>query len=144
MPPPEIPKHTQIGLAQSLIDAPAAPAAGVSGPVPPPGPFPGLWCFAGDPWGSSTCGHITHSASPSHGVSPFSFSKKVYLFIFGYAGSSLLPGLSLVAESGGYSLVAEHGLRTVGASLRSTGSRVCRLPELWRTGLVALRPVGSS
>ena len=84
------------------------------------------------------------TASPAHGVSPFSFSKKVYLFIFGYAGSSLLPGLSLVAESGGYSLVAEHGLRTVGASLRSTGSRVCRLPELWRTGLVALRPVGSS
>ena len=94
--------------------------------------------------GAPPRGHITHSASPSHGVSPFSFSKKVYLFIFGYAGSSLLPGLSLVAESGGYSLVAEHGLRTVGASLRSTGSRVCRLPELWRTGLVALRPVGSS
>ena len=39
------------------------------------------------------------------------------LFIFGSAGSSLLSGLSLVAASGGYSLVAMCRLLIVVASL---------------------------
>ena len=135
---PEIPKHTQVSRAQPLIDA---PDAGVSGLVPPPSPFPGLWCFAGDPWGSSTCVRITRSASPSRGVSHASMSKcPQFLFlkksIFGYAGSSLLHGLSLVAVSWGYSLVASMGfalwgLLSVVAPQWSPGSRVCRLQELW-------------
>ena len=40
-----------------------------------------------------------------------------YLLIFGCAGSSLLTGFSLVATSGGYSLVAMHGLLIAVASL---------------------------
>ena len=39
------------------------------------------------------------------------------MFIYGCAGSSLLHGLSLVGASGGYSLVAMHGLLIMGASL---------------------------
>ena len=39
-----------------------------------------------------------------------------YLFIFGYAGSSLLCGLSLVVTSKGSSLVAVRGLLTAVAS----------------------------
>ena len=52
-----------------------------------------------------------------------------YLLIFGCAGSSLLTGFSLVATSGGYSLVAMHGLLIAVASLiaehrlRSCGPR---------------------
>ena len=92
---------------------------------------------------------------------------KINLLIdwFGCIGSLLLrAGFSLVASSGGYSL-----LRCVGFSLRwllllqSTGSRHvgfrscgkwaqqlwlagsrAQAQELWRTGLVALRQVGSS
>ena len=41
----------------------------------------------------------------------------MYLLIFGCAGSSLLTGFSLVATSGGYSLVAMHGLLIAVASL---------------------------
>ena len=54
----------------------------------------------------------------------FLFFVFSHLFIFGCVGSSLLRGLSLVVESGGYSL-----LRCTGFSLRwllllwSTGSR---------------------
>lgn len=48
------------------------------------------------------------------------------LFIYGRAGSSRLPaGLSLVAESGTYSLIAEQGLLAVGASpAAEQGSKV--------------------
>ena len=42
----------------------------------------------------------------------------IYLFIYGYAGFSLLcVGFSLVAVSEGYSLVAVHRLLTVVVSL---------------------------
>ena len=60
----------------------------------------------------------------------------IYLFIFGRVGSSLLHGLSLVAASGGYSL-----LRCTGFSLQwllllqSTGSRRA---DLSSCGLQAL------
>ena len=40
-----------------------------------------------------------------------------FSFIYGCAGSSLLRGFSLVSESQGYSLVTEHRLLTVIASL---------------------------
>ena len=45
--------------------------------------------------------------------------KKTFFFsfIYGCAGSSLLRGFSLVSESQGYSLVTEHRLLTVIASL---------------------------
>lgn len=40
-----------------------------------------------------------------------------FFFIFGYAGSSLLCGLSLAEEIGGYSLAAVLGFLTAVASL---------------------------
>ena len=40
----------------------------------------------------------------------------IYLFISGCAGSSLLCGLSLVMTSGGYSIVAVHGVSLAVAS----------------------------
>ena len=60
--------------------------------------------------------------------------KKIYLFIFGSAGSLLLHGLSLVVESGGYS-----SLQCMGFSLqwflllRCLGSRALA-QELWHLG----------
>ena len=70
----------------------------------------------------------------------------INLFIYGCVGSLLLRrGLSLAAVSWGYS-----SLWCAGFSLRwllllwSTGSRAHGLQELWRTGLVAPRHVGSS
>ena len=84
------------------------------------------------------------------------FIFKIYLFIFGCLGSSLLHGLSLVAVSGGYSLlwcagvslwwplVAEHRLQARSLQqLWLAGSRA-QAQQLWRTGLVALRHVRSS
>ena len=54
-------------------------------------------------------------------------------------------GLSLVAASGGYSLVAVRGLLVVGASLvQSVSSRGRGLQELWRSGLVAPQYVEAS
>ena len=47
----------------------------------------------------------------------FFFFIRLYLFIFGHTGSSLLCGLSLVVEGGDYSLVAVHGLLIGVASL---------------------------
>ena len=86
-----------------------------------------------------------------------------YLFIFGCVGSSLLHGLSLVATSGGYSLlrcagfslrwllVAEHRLWCAGFSSCGTQAQQLWLADsraqaqqLQRTGLVAPRHVGSS
>ena len=81
------------------------------------------------------------------------FLKFIYLFIFGCVGCLLLQaGFSLVAGSGGYS-----SLRCAGFSLQwllllqSTGSRhmgfnSCgtQAQQLWLTGLVAPRHVGSS
>ena len=67
----------------------------------------------------------------------------IIYFIFGCIGS-VSCGLSLVAASGGYSL-----LRYAGFSLRwlhllqSTGSRA-QAEQSWRTGLVALQHVASS
>ena len=54
----------------------------------------------------------------------FFFINLFYLFIFGYFGSSLLYGRSLVAVSGGYSLMqcAGFSLRWL-LLLQSTGSR---------------------
>ena len=83
-----------------------------------------------------------------------------YLFIFGCAGSLLLLGLfSSCSERGllsravcrllilAASLAVEHGLSVARASvvtahgLSGGGSQA---PQLWRTGLVASRYVGSS
>ena len=78
-------------------------------------------------------------------------------FFFGHAGSSLLPGFSLVVESGGYSLVGvqacckeqtqEHlDFRSCGMwahQLQIPGSGA-QAQLLWHTGLVAPGPVGSS
>ena len=50
-----------------------------------------------------------------------SFKKYLLIIIIGYTGSSLLCGLSLVAESKGHSLVAVWGLLTVVASLVEDG-----------------------
>ena len=52
----------------------------------------------------------------------FTFFKKkkntfIYLFIFGYAGSSLLTVLCLAVESGNYSPVAVGGLLIAAVSL---------------------------
>ena len=47
----------------------------------------------------------------------FFFLIRLYLFIFGCAGSSPLCGLSLVVEGRDPSLVAVHGLLIVVASL---------------------------
>ena len=64
--------------------------------------------------------HYTNAAHIS--IVPLARFLKFFLSgslfkIFGCAGSSLLHGLSLVAVSGGYSLVAVCRLLVVGASL---------------------------
>ena len=59
--------------------------------------------------------------------------KFFYFFIFGRAGSSLLCRLSLVAVSGGFSVVVVNGLLTAVASIaaergsRHAGSVSCGL-----------------
>ena len=82
----------------------------------------------------------------------------MYGFSVSCSGSSLLRGLSLVASVRGYSLIAESGLLIVVASLLAEhglqGSLAqvaellpgCRAQaqQLWHTGLVTLRHVGSS
>ena len=77
----------------------------------------------------------------------------IYLFIYGWCWVFVAAcGLSLVAMSGGYSSLrcADSSLRWL-LLQRSTGSRrtgfsSCgtQAQQLWRTGLVALRHVGSS
>ena len=52
------------------------------------------------------------------------FLKKIFnLFSFGCAGSSLLPGLAVVAASRGSSLVAVHGLAIAVLLSWGVGSR---------------------
>ena len=54
-------------------------------------------------------------------------------------------GLSLVAACGSYSLVSVRGLLIAVASLiAEQGLQACGHQLLWRMGLDALRPVGSS
>lgn len=57
---------------------------------------------------------------------------KMYLFVFGCAGSSGPRGLSLVAESRVYSLGGVLGLLLVVASFESTSSRVLALVVVHR------------
>ena len=58
--------------------------------------------------------------------------KKLYLFIFGCTGSSLVHRLSVVAASGGYSLLGCMGFsvwQSVGLSIRTSvvvAHRFCR------------------
>ena len=67
-----------------------------------------------------------------------------FLLTFGYAGCSLLCGLSLVVASGGCSLVAMRGLFLAVASLVEHG--LCRahgLQWLWLIGSAAPLHTGS-
>ena len=88
-------------------------------------------------------------------INPLQLLKLIYLCTFGCAGSSLPRGLSLVAESEGYSLVAvrrrliavaslvaEHssgvhagfsswGSRALEHGLRSCGAQTRLLPGMW-------------
>ena len=74
----------------------------------------------------------------------------IYLFIFGYVGSSLLLGLFLVGVSGGYSLAMVLGLLIMVASLivehrlsnSGTGSLLLRgMWDLPRSGMKPISPV---
>ena len=63
----------------------------------------------------------------------------MYVFIFGYAGSLLLCGLSMVVVSGNYSLVAKHRLLLVMSSLvEEQGLCVLRLQKLQYVGSVVM------
>ena len=75
----------------------------------------------------------------------FFLKKLINLFIFGCVGSSLLrAGFSLVAVSRGYSSLWCTGFSLQWLLLlRSMGSRA-QAQQLWPSGLVALRHVGSS
>ena len=105
-----------------------------------------------------------HTFSPYFFIFYFFKINLFILFIFGCVGSLLLCGLSLVAVSGGYSslrcadfslrwllLLQSMGSRRVGFSscgtrdqqLWLTGSRA-QAQQLWHTGFVAPRHVGSS
>ena len=73
------------------------------------------------------------------------FNKFIYLFIFGCVGSSLLPaGFSLVAASGGYSLLRCAGfslqwlLIAVASLIAKHRLQACRLQQLWHTGSVVV------
>ena len=79
----------------------------------------------------------------------FFFFFKIYVFIFGCSGSSLLGRLSLVAVSRGYSLLPYVGFSLRLLLLWSTSSRGAGFgssspwaQKLWHTGSVALRHVG--
>ena len=76
-------------------------------------------------------------------VLPFSFFN-ICSFIIGCAESLLLYGLSLVVESGAYSLVVVHRLLIAWLHLQSTGSRAHGLQLLQLMGLAAPRHVVSS
>ena len=60
------------------------------------------------------------------------FLKKIIVFIFGCAGSSLLQGFSLAEVSGGCTPVAVHGLLIVVASLLAEHG----LWDVWISGAV--------
>ena len=66
------------------------------------------------------------------GQGVFFKKKKIYLFVFGCAGSSLVHRLSVVAASGGYSLLGCMGFslwQSVGLSIRTSvvaAHRFCR------------------
>ena len=63
----------------------------------------------------------------------------MYVFIFGYAGSLLLCGLSMVVVSGNYSLVAKHRLLLVMSSLvEEQGLCVLGLQKLQYVGSVVM------
>ena len=61
------------------------------------------------------------------------------LLLFGCTGSSPRhSGLSLVAESGGCSLVAEHALLTVASPVAEPGFQVCALQQSHHVGSAAV------
>ena len=69
------------------------------------------------------------------------FFRAHLFFIFGCTGSLLLSGLSLVADSGCFSLGDVPGLLSAVASL--VGEHRLWGSQLWRPGLVALWQVES-
>ena len=87
-------------------------------------------------WGFLSCFNYCscfNSWLPLHNLFIYSSLQRVFV---------AACGLSLVAASGGYSLLVVRGLLIVAASLLwSMGSRA---QELWHTGLVILWHVGSS
>ena len=79
-----------------------------------------------------------------HWILFFKWKKFTYLLIWLSGVFIAVLGLSLDAVNRGYSLVARHGpLIAVLLMLWSTSSRTRELQELWGTGLVAPRHVGS-
>ena len=63
----------------------------------------------------------------------------ISLSFFGQAGSSLLPGVSLVVESGGYSGCSASLLQWL-LLLQRTDSRALRLQKLWHVSPLVADP----
>ena len=94
-------------------------------------------------WGSEQIQTFTPPFRVFQDLLPFFKKKNIYLLIFGHAESSLLhSGFSLVATSGGYSLIVVHRLLLVVSSLvgehRLSCPKACEIFPGWGLNLCPL------